>query len=251
MVEGLEKFKERFRKYNNQFVLIGGAACDQAMTAAGLDFRATKDLDVVLCIEALDGGFIKEFWKFIRDGNYKTRMKETGKKCYYRFQHPGTEGFPAMIELFSRKPDAMDISKGGHLTPIPAGNNVSSLSAILLSDDYYQLVLNGKKEIDGLPVVGPEHLIPLKARAWLDLEKRRVNGEAVSSSDIRKHRNDVFRLFGLIRPEKNIKISGIVKADMREFIKKIQSEIIDFKSLGLKSTPLPSIILVLQKVYGL
>ena len=45
MVRGFDKFREQFRAYAGQYVLIGGAACDLLMEEAGLDFRATKDLD--------------------------------------------------------------------------------------------------------------------------------------------------------------------------------------------------------------
>lgn len=62
MVKGLHIFRDKFRKYADQYALIGGTACDLAMTAAGLEFRATKDLDIVLCIEAVDAAFVDAFW---------------------------------------------------------------------------------------------------------------------------------------------------------------------------------------------
>jgi hypothetical protein len=40
MVKGLEVFREHFRDYADRYVFIGGAACDIAMTGAGLAFRA-------------------------------------------------------------------------------------------------------------------------------------------------------------------------------------------------------------------
>ena len=43
MVKGLSIFVDHFRQFNDQFVLIGGTACDLAMTEAGLEFRATKE----------------------------------------------------------------------------------------------------------------------------------------------------------------------------------------------------------------
>ena len=49
MVKGLGLFKEHFRPYTDRYVLIGGTACDLAFEEAGLSFRATKDLDIVLC----------------------------------------------------------------------------------------------------------------------------------------------------------------------------------------------------------
>ena len=63
MVYGLEKFKEYFGDYTNQYVFIGGTACDILMNELGDSFRATKDLDIVLIIEALDYSFGEKFWK--------------------------------------------------------------------------------------------------------------------------------------------------------------------------------------------
>lgn len=61
MVKGLTIFRERFREYSDQYLLIGGTACDLAMTEAGLEFRATKDLDIVLCIEVLNTAFVEVY----------------------------------------------------------------------------------------------------------------------------------------------------------------------------------------------
>lgn len=61
MVTGIDSFKEWFKGYEEQYVIIGGTACDILMTEEGLDFRATKDIDLVLIIEALDVNFGKNF----------------------------------------------------------------------------------------------------------------------------------------------------------------------------------------------
>ena len=62
MVHGLEKFKEYFGNHTNQCVFIGGTACAILMDELGALFRATKDLDMVLIIEALDSSFGETFW---------------------------------------------------------------------------------------------------------------------------------------------------------------------------------------------
>ena len=61
MVRGLQKFKEKFSEYSENYVLIGGTACTVLMDEADIDFRATKDFDIVLYIEALDEKFVKVF----------------------------------------------------------------------------------------------------------------------------------------------------------------------------------------------
>ncbi len=61
MVRGIESFKEWFRGYEEQYAIIGGTACDLLMAGEGLDFRATKDIDLVLIVEALDVTFGRRF----------------------------------------------------------------------------------------------------------------------------------------------------------------------------------------------
>ena len=53
MVNGINIFRNHFRAYNEQYMVIGGFACDLLMTDAGLDFRQTVDVDMVLIVEAL------------------------------------------------------------------------------------------------------------------------------------------------------------------------------------------------------
>ena len=57
MVRCLDIFREYFARHADQFVLIGGTAATLAMEEAGLEFRATKDLDIVPHIEALNSAF--------------------------------------------------------------------------------------------------------------------------------------------------------------------------------------------------
>jgi len=109
MVKGINQFRAHFEGFNDRYVLIGGAACFLALDEAGLDFRVTKDLDIVLCVEALDAEFVGAFWSFIERGKYKNKQKSTGKKLFYRFYEPEDGTFPYMLELFSRTPDALHL----------------------------------------------------------------------------------------------------------------------------------------------
>ena len=60
MVRGIESFRDWFHDYEDQYVIIGGTACDLLMTEEGLDFRATKDIDMVLIIEISNADYEKE-----------------------------------------------------------------------------------------------------------------------------------------------------------------------------------------------
>ena len=50
MVKGIDMFREYFEEFTEQYVLIGGSACDISFHDNNMDFRATKDLDMVLVV---------------------------------------------------------------------------------------------------------------------------------------------------------------------------------------------------------
>lgn len=238
MVRGLDVFREYFAGYADQFVLIGGTAATLAMEDAGLEFRATKDLDIVLHIEALNAAFGEVFWKFVEEGHYEIRQaSNTGRPVFYRFQKPADERFPAMLELFCRAPDGIKLAEGSHLTPIPLDEAVASLSAILLDDEYYAFIMAGRRESDGLPWVGEDRLIPLKASAWVDLNARQAKGEVLDAKNIRKHANDVMRLSQLLAPEARIPLAARIGDDLNRFLDGLAADrSIDPKSLKLNNT---------------
>jgi hypothetical protein len=251
MVRGLECFADRFAAYSDQYVLIGGTACSLIMEDAGLDFRATKDLDIVLYIEALNAQFVNVFWQFIKDGGYQNRQRSTDREIFYRFSSPSNPNFPAMLELFSRAPDIVKLSGEGHLTPIPVDEAIVSLSAILLNNEYYQFLHSKKQQINGLPVVSASHLIPLKARAWLDLISRAKDGADIDKRDIRKHKNDIIRLYQLLAPADRIVITPSIKQDMYQFLELLKNdEELNLAHLGLKHTDLKEIVDNLRLIYG-
>jgi hypothetical protein len=193
MVRGIESFRQWFRGYEDQYAIIGGTACDLLMTDGGLDFRATKDIDLVLIVEAVDSGFANRFWEYVVAGGYEHRNKSTGEAQFYRFTNPQSREYPTMIELFTG-------SRRNFFTceccanPLPIDEEISSLSAILLNDDYYEFLKQGRIRISDVTILDAPYMIPFKAKAWIDLSDRKAAGESVDSKNIRKHKNDVFRL---------------------------------------------------------
>ena len=95
--------KKWFKGSEEQYAIIGGTACDILMTEDGLDFRATKDIDLVLIIEAVDANFGKKFWEYVKQAGYEHCNKSSGVPQFYRFSHPVSNQYPAMIELFTRR----------------------------------------------------------------------------------------------------------------------------------------------------
>ena len=203
-------------------------------------------------VEALTPEFATAFWQFIKNGGYQNRQHSTGKQIFYRFSSPNSVEFPVMLELFSRVPDSVTIWGESHLTPIPINEAISSLSAILLDDNYYQFIHSGKLQIDGLSVLGATHLIPLKVRAWLDLNNRKNMDASIDDKDIRKHKNDVIRLYQLLIPTQRIPLPQSIKQDMQSFLDHIQiDKSIDIKNLGIKNIKIVDLLSNLRSIYAI
>ncbi len=249
MVFGINTFIKYFKDYKNQYVLIGGTACDIIMQEQDIQFRATKDLDIVLIIEALDESFGKKFWEFIEDGGYKDCAKTSASQQFYRFTKPTTPMFPTMIELFSKKDFNLHLNSRTSISPIHIDDNIKSLSAILLNDDYYELVKKGKKENDELSYLSNEMVILFKIKAYLDLKERKRNGESVDSRDMKKHRNDIFRLLSVIDPELKVELPNIIKKDISVFIEQIKEDKPALKDLGIRNTSFDKFIELLNEIY--
>jgi hypothetical protein len=234
MVTGLDGFKAWFSGHEEQYVIIGGTACDLLLGEGGFDFRATRDIDVVLIVESLTPSFGMRFWGYITEAGYEHRNKSTGEPQFYRFMNPKGNGFPYMIELFSRRTEALPLPDSAVLTPLPLDDGLSSLSAILMDDNYYQFLRGGRTQVDGIPILDAAHIIPLKAKAWLDLSARKAAGENIDSKNIRKHKNDIFRMSVLLTPETRIRLPGSIKRDISAFMSAASLERSDMKALGLR-----------------
>lgn len=252
MVRGIESFKAWFEGYEEQYTIIGGTACDLLMTQAGLGFRATKDIDLVLIVEALNAEFAAKLWDYVVEAQYEHRNKSTGEPQFYRFSNPKSHDYPMMIELFSRKPEAVVLPKRAILTPLPMEEDISSLSAILLNEDYYTFLKQGRIQISGVSILDVLHLIPFKAKAWIELSDRKSEGEQVDSKNIRKHKNDIFRL-AMLLDENQGPISDIpvmIKRDMQVFCERILKEDVDLKSLNIHELTKESVVNQLRNIYG-
>jgi hypothetical protein len=251
MPRGLERFRNHFAGHTDKYVLIGGTACELALNRADLAFRATKDLDIVLTVATLDTDFSKLFWEFVDAGKYQHRKKLGEKEVTqcYRFKEPATENFPVMLELFARKSDAFQAPAGGDIGLVVADADAASLSAILMDDAYYSLVTTGRLVTDKLSSLKPEQLIPLKARAFLDLSARKAAGGPEKSSDIKKHKNDVFRLYALLTEASRVVLPASVKGDLARFLDEMKKDPPDLAALGVRTTSAPEVIGQLARIY--
>lgn len=248
MVKGMNIFKEYFGEYKNEYVLIGGAACDIIFEDAEQSFRTTRDLDLVLIVEALTPAFGKSFWEFVKKGNYRNKSRSTGSSQFYRFDKPETPDYPYMLELFSRQTFEL-AGEANVLTPMHLSDEISSLSAILLNDAYYQMILKGRMELDGMVVLAPEYIVLFKAKAWLDLSEKSKNGIHIDSRDIKKHKNDVVRLVTLLNGKDSLILSDEVREDIAQFIAAYEKDPADLKSLGIQDVKSSDIINRMKNIY--
>lgn len=240
MVRGIEKFKEAFAEFADNYVIIGETACEHHEERDGQNPRATRDIDMILVVEALTHDFVKRFWDFIKEAGYtEKQVGEKGEEVkhqYYRFQRPSNSAYPSQIELFSRSLGIFELPEDMHITPIPTDADLSSLSAILMNDDYYFYTLENSVLADGVHMADVNSLIALKCKAYLEMITTKQNGGEVDSKHIKKHRNDVFRMIATVKPEQKYEVPSSLLDDINAFCESVKGNLPDAnltKDMGL------------------
>ena len=168
MVYGIDTFRERFRAFTDNYVIIGGAACDQMLSRTAISPRATEDIDMIVV-----------------------------------------------------EKNVLGEPSGFHIEPIPAGEYLSSLSAIIMDDDYYRLTLDHSTLDDGLRVADFKALVCLKAKAYLNLMADREAGIHRNTKDIKKHRSDVMKLTAGDPDPRAIVVGERIARDIQEFVTEV------------------------------
>ncbi len=238
-MDGLNKFKEYFADYTDNYVVIGGVACGLYADMFAQNPRVTHDIDTVLVVEALTHDFVVQFWQFVKDAGYKAQETSTGKHEHFRFRFPSSEDFPEQIELFSRDIGLLTVPEDARLTPIPIDEDLSSLSAILMNDAYYHYTISHCELVDGVHVAKPESLICLKCRAYVDLATRRAEGESIDSRKVNKHKRDVFRLIAMLAASQHFAVPHNLYQDILFFAEMVRSDMpnVDMlKAIGIQNT---------------
>ncbi|CAH8294100.1 hypothetical protein EV196_108253 [Mariniflexile fucanivorans] len=225
MVVGLEVFSLHFKDFQDSYIIIGGTACDIIIEGAGFTPRATDDIDMILIVEALSPEFVTKFWEFIKLGKYAVQQKNQEERNCYRFASPANPDYPKQLELFCKVPDVIDANEGAHLTPIPVEEGLSSLSAILLDENYYNYTIEHSEVKEGVHFAIPQTLICLKAFAFLNNTERKAAGQNVRTVDIKKHKNDVFRMVMMLTENDRFVLPGTIKADLKKFVDTIKDDL--------------------------
>ena len=226
-MEGLEIFKEAFEAYSDNYVIIGGTACDITMQGTVVRPRATHDIDMIVIVENMTPSFAKRFWEFVKEAGYRPEKRkqiegEPAKYELYRFVD-GKTGYPEMIELLSRHPDILGEPSNLVIEPLPIDGDVSSLSAIIMDDDFYHFTIKHSKLTDGVRHADSAALVCLKTRAYLNLLQDKAEGKHVNSKDIKKHRSDVLKNVVIITDESISAPMAIVDC-VKDFVSSIRAD---------------------------
>lgn len=254
MVKGLDVWKEYFADYAENYVLIGGAACHWYEEEYAQTPRATKDLDLILVVESLSADFGIKFWNFIQKGKYSSRQRGEEKHEYFRFMNPENKVFPQQVELFARQTGRLNLPKDARLEPIHIDDGVSSLSAILMDDTYYNFTIEHSSLYEGIHLANVEALICLKAKAYLDLKDRKDQGEKIDNDKIEKHKKDVIRMASLIPGESRFELPDTLLNDMASFFEAVITNLPNqdyMKSIGLRTISAEDVINALKTNMGL
>lgn len=226
-MEGLDKFRKAFADFTDNYVIIGGTACDIAMTNAVMRPRATHDIDMIVIVENMSQAYAERFWQFIREAGYRPEKRRPiegtpTKYEMYRFIN-GKVGYPEMIELLSRHPDILGEPHGLVIEPIHTGDDTSSLSAIIMDDDYYHFTVAHSRLTDGIRHADSAALIALKAKAYLNLLMDKSVGKHVNTKDIKKHRSDILKNIVILENAEVVAPQSIVNC-INEFVTSIRNE---------------------------
>lgn len=250
MVNGFERFVECFKDYQDQFVIIGGYACTLHYFEKGVEFRHTHDLDIVLIIEDMRIEFYTTLWNYLSEGGYVTEAQTSTEHHYYRFETKDDTEYPKVIELLSRKSFELNRQFRLHITPIHIDENIRSLSAIVLNDDYYHLIRENRVLVRGISVLSLEFIVILKIKAYLDLSELRRKGIDIKSSNIRKHRSDVLKIVReMMLIEIHDQLSSTIKNDIQCFTQMINDDIQANVNLGMRSIVVKSILKKIEHVF--
>lgn len=109
--------------------------------------------------------------------------------------------------------------------------------------------MKGKRKVNGYSIIEMETVILLKIKAWLDMKERVQSGNHVDSRNLKKHKNDVFRLLANVTPTSRVETVDEIREDILQFIKLIRDDQPDLKNLGIKDIKLDEMLEILEDLF--
>jgi len=250
---GIDHFLAYLKGLETEYVVIGGGAAAILLEEQDLEFRKTKDVDLVL----LTNGSIElnsRISQYVQEGKYQVKEATEGAPRYYRFQKPEIETYPEIIEIFARNEQEIKLLEGQYVIPIQ-NDSVAKISAILLDEEYFALIkANSRQAASGGSIVNALGNICLKARAHRELSERKAKGESVDEKDIRKHRNDILRIAVGLTGQERLELGPISKSDLKIAMSELRSmDAKQFKQVleGSPGVSQPDLLQMLDEVFGL
>jgi len=211
---GFDHFIGSLAGFEDQFVVIGGGAAAILMDEQNLEFRPTKDVDLVLLTN--DSPELNaKISEYVQLGKYAIREATKGSPRYYRFRDPENKDCPVMIEIFARNERQIELRDGQYIIPVQ-NDAIAQISAILLDEEYFALIKANRVQMkSGASVINAVANICLKARAHRELSERKAKGEPVDEKDIKKHRHDILRLAVNLTGQEKPDLGPTTKADLK------------------------------------
>ena len=256
-MQGLEKFKEYMSGFRSHYVVIGGLATVLTLEDRNLPARATKDVDMIIICQPEAKQYMIRFWEFIKAGGYKLWKPdddEDSHPCFYRFVKPEDRAFPAQIELFSKVPEYVEVPEDVHIVHIPMEGYTSSFSAIIMDEVYYDFAINHSEIVGDIRILRPEALVVLKAVAYNENLRRKLDGAKVEQRDIDKHKKDVYRLAYVFDGSERFDVNETIKAQMKAFISEVEKSPIDGKNMmrgqGIPAMGMKECLELLRGMFG-
>ena len=243
-------------EFRSHYVVIGGLATVMTLEERNLPARATKDVDMIIICQPEAKQYMKRFWEFIKTGGYKLWKPDDDDShpSFYRFIKPESKDFPAQIELFSKVPEYVDVPKDVHIVHIPMEGYVSSFSAIIMDEAYYDFAVSHSEIVDGLRILKAEALIVLKAVAYNENLRRKKTGVAVDQRDIDKHKKDVYRLAYVFDGSERFEVNETIKEQLRTFVSEVEKSPIDGGSMmrgqGIPAMGMDEFIGLIKGMFG-
>jgi hypothetical protein len=219
-IRGFDHFCDFLEGLEDFYCIIGGGAAAILLETDDLEFRATKDVD--LLVLAMSDDLNDRILQYVKTGGYETREATEKEPKYYRFTHPTDNNCPKVIEIFARNQLKLELNGDQRVIPISHGDG-RRLSALLLDQEYFELIQkNIIKSREGIPLINALANICLKAAAYRDLLERRQSGDSdIDQNDISKHLKDIWRLAVVLKGDESITISGKPQKDIDSAVREL------------------------------
>jgi hypothetical protein len=81
------------------------------------------------------------------------------------------------------------------------------------------------------------------------MNKRKIAGEPVDLKNIRKHKNDVFRLLANVTPSSRVETAEEIHSDISQFIELVNEDRPDLINLEIRSTSFEELMEILTNIF--